>query len=134
MSDEHEERSVLQKNHPNGEEAVGAAETAKAAADFIKSIIIATTYSDTEALETVENIYADNILYFGELKSKAEVYSDKLKYVRRWPFRSVSLRSDTITASCGLFRCKVTGIYDWGVGNAKGHKKAGQLSSFMSLR
>ena len=115
-------------SNKNTPENVVVQETTDAAIELIKSIIISTTYSDIKALKTVREYYADNILYFGKLKSKSEVYSDKRKYLTRWPYRTVSLREDTITASCRFSRCKVTGIYNWGVGNAKGSKKSGTAS------
>lgn len=115
-------RSVTKESTPSDSEPV---DPSTAAAELIKSIIISTTYSDTKALETVRSMYADPILYFGEMKSRKDVYSDKVKYIRRWPYRTVSLRDGTISASCLFSRCKVTGVYDWGVGNAKGRKKSG---------
>jgi len=122
VSDSHVVRSVTKKNSPNDSEAVNPS---TAAAELIKSMIVSTTYSDTKALETVRSMYADQILYFGEMKSRNEVYSDKVNYLKRWPYRTVYLRNETISASCRLSRCKVTGVYDWGVGNAKGRRKSG---------
>lgn len=122
VSDSQDAGSVTKENSTNDNEV---ADPSIAAVALIKAIIISTTYSDAKALDTVQNLYADRIFYFGEMKSKKEVYSDKVKYLRRWPYRAVSLRDETISASCRLSRCKVTGIYDWGVGNAKGNKKSG---------
>lgn len=122
VSDRREVRNVT-KEMPQTES--DGADASTAAAELIKSIIMSTAYSDTKALEMVSRLYADRIFYFGEMKSKKDVYSDKVKYLRRWPYRSVSLRDDTISASCRFSRCKVTGVYDWGVGNAKGRKKSG---------
>lgn len=122
VSDSRAVRSVTKEIPPSDSEAE---DPSAAAAELIKSIIIATAYSDTKALETVRSMYADRILYFGEMKSKNDVYSDKVNYLRRWPYRTVSLRDDTISASCRFSRCKVTGVYDWGVGNAKGRRKSG---------
>jgi len=122
VSEDRDVRSVTNETSPTDNEAV---DPSTAATELIKSLIISTTYSDAKALDTVRRLYADRILYFGEMKSKKDVYSDKLRYLTRWPYRSVSLRDDTISASCQFSRCKVTGVYDWGAGNAKGSKKSG---------
>ncbi|WP_156174395.1 hypothetical protein [Hoeflea sp. IMCC20628] len=122
VSEDRQTRSVTRETSPADTETV---DPTVAAVELITSIIIATTYSDAKALETVRQLYADRVLYFGEMKSRVEVYTDKLKYIKRWPYRSVNLREDSISASCQISRCKVTGIYDWGVGNAKGRKKNG---------
>ena len=122
VSDGREVRGVTKENSTNDNEV---ADPSTAAIELIKAIIMSTAYSDAKALETVRSLYADRILYFGEMKSKKEVYSDKVNYLRRWPYRTVSLRDETISASCRFSLCKVTGVYDWGVGNAKGRKKSG---------
>ncbi|WP_422371137.1 hypothetical protein [Hoeflea sp.] len=122
VSDSRDLESVTTETPPSASESEDASATA---AELIKSIILSTAYSDTKALDLVSRFYADRVLYFGEMRSKREVYSDKVKYFQRWPYRSVSLRDETISASCQFATCKVTGIYDWGVGNAKGRRKRG---------
>ncbi|MEQ8482280.1 MAG: hypothetical protein RIC18_16650 [Hoeflea sp.] len=122
VSDSRDVKSVTTEALPSESEGVDASATA---AELIKSIILSTAYSDTKALELVTRFYADQVLYFGEMRSKKDVYSDKVKYFKRWPYRSVSLRDETILASCQFATCKVTGVYDWGVGNTKGRKKSG---------
>src|SRR5690606_22240533 len=109
VSDIRDVRSVTKESSPSDNEAV---DPSAAAVELIKAIIMSTAYSDAQALETVRSMYADRILYFGEMKSKKEVYSDKVNYLRRWPFRTISLRDDTISASCRFSLCKVTGVYD----------------------
>ena len=99
-----------------------------AAIELIRAVIHATANSDSDALDTVKKLYADNVFYFGEMKSKGEVYSDKMKYLKRWPYRAVSLRDSTVASSCRFSRCKVTGIYDWSVGNTKGLRKSGSAA------
>ena len=82
VSDSRTVRSVTKEIPPSDSEAE---DPSAAAAELIKSIIIATAYSDAKALETVRSMYADRILYFGVMKSKKDVYSDKVNYLRRWP-------------------------------------------------
>jgi len=122
VSDSRAVRTVTKESSPDDSDTM---DPSTAAAELIKSIILSTAYSDAKALETVRSLYADRVLYFGKMKSRQDVYSDKVKYLRRWPYRTVSLRDETISASCRYSHCKVTGIYDWGVGNAKGRRKSG---------
>lgn len=125
ISDRRAAPSLTRRSSPRESEAE---DPTIAAAELIRSIIMVTAHSDTKALEMVRSLYADRVLYFGEMKSKKDVYADKVNYLRRWPYRTVSLREDTISASCRFSRCEVTGTYDWGVGNGKGRRKRGSAN------
>jgi hypothetical protein len=67
------------------------------------------------ALPFLEATYGDAINYYGSVKGKAEVMSEKTQFAERWPRRQYSARLGTVTASCDhvTSECTISGTLDW---------------------
>lgn len=65
--------------------------------------------------QVFDELYWESAHYYGQMASKQEILTDKLKAIGLWPTRAYKLRS--AAATCGLTECNVTGIVDWEVSN-----------------
>ena len=65
--------------------------------------------------QVFDELYLESANYYGQMASKQEILTDKLKAIGLWPVRAYKLRS--AAATCGLTECNVTGIVDWEVSN-----------------
>jgi hypothetical protein len=65
-------------------------------------------------LTYLDQVYANQVVYFGKLLPKSDVIADKRQFVERWPVRSYSARPGSLSAACrpGI-GCTVTGIIDF---------------------
>jgi curved DNA-binding protein CbpA len=83
------------------------------AADFISAQISGWSAANATDLASFANAYADQVLYYGSLKSRRAVLVDKRSLLERWPERSYEVQPDSITVQCAADVCKVSGLIDW---------------------
>jgi len=62
-----------------------------------------------------DDLYWESTNYYGEMTSKQDILTDKLRIIEQWPVRTYKPRS--AEATCGLTECNVTGIVDWEASN-----------------
>jgi hypothetical protein len=101
-----------------GARAVGETSRAPAALDeraasFISARISRWSSAGTSDLASFVSAYADQVLYYGSLKSREVVLQDKRRFVERWPERRYELRPNSVTAQCKADVCSVRGLLDW---------------------
>jgi hypothetical protein len=83
------------------------------AANFISARISSWSSASTSDLASFVSAYADQVVYYGSLKSREAVLQDKRRFLERWPERRYELRPDSITAQCKADVCRVNGLLDW---------------------
>jgi hypothetical protein len=83
------------------------------AANFISSRISRWSSAGTSDLASFVSAYADQVLYYGSLKSREMILQDKRRFLERWPERRYELRPSSITAQCKAGVCSVSGLLDW---------------------
>lgn len=83
------------------------------AASFISARIASWSSASTADLPSFVSAYADQVLYYGSLKSREAVLQDKRRFLERWPERRYELRPGSITAQCKVDVCRVNGLLDW---------------------
>jgi len=83
------------------------------AASFISGRISRWSSAGTADLASFVNAYADQVLYYGSLKSREMVLQDKRRFLECWPERRYELRAHSITAQCKADVCSVSGLLDW---------------------
>ncbi len=65
-----------------------------------------------EALAGIEELYEDEVLYFGKLTTRDQVIREKQAFVRKFPEREYRPR-ENITVSCKERVCNVGGLVDF---------------------
>jgi hypothetical protein len=93
--------------------APAAAALDERAANFISARISRWSSAGTSDLASFVSAYADQVLYYGSLKSREVILQDKRRFLERWPERRYELRSSSITAQCKADVCSVSGLLDW---------------------
>jgi len=83
------------------------------AASFVSARISRWSSAGTADLAAFVSAYADQVLYYGSLKSREVVLQDKRRFLERWPERRYELRPHSITAQCKAGVCSVSGLLDW---------------------
>ncbi len=83
------------------------------AASFVSTRISRWSSAGTADLASFVSAYADQVLYYGSLKSREVILQDKRRFVERWPERRYELRAHSITAQCKADVCSVSGLLDW---------------------
>jgi hypothetical protein len=85
----------------------------KRAARFISAQISGWSSANATDLASFANAYADQVLYYGSLKSRQAVLVDKRHLLERWPERLYAVQPASVTVECATDVCKVSGLIDW---------------------
>jgi DnaJ domain len=83
------------------------------AASFISARISSWSSANVSDLPSYVGAYADQVSYYGSVKSREAVLQDKRRFLERWPERRYELRHNSITAQCKADMCTVSGLLDW---------------------
>jgi curved DNA-binding protein CbpA len=83
------------------------------AASFISARISRWSSAGAADLASFVGAYADQVLYYGSLKSREMILQDKRRFLERWPERRYELRATSLTAQCKADVCSVSGVLDW---------------------
>jgi DnaJ-domain-containing protein 1 len=118
-----------------GARAVGEASRAPAAMDeraasFISARISRWSSAGTSDLASFVSTYADQVLYYGSLKSRELILQDKRRFLERWPERRYELRPNSVTAQCKADVCSVRGVLDWRARSAARAASASGMAQF----
>jgi hypothetical protein len=77
--------------------------------------------------------YSDTINYYGKPTAKSGVVADKIRFMRRWPNRSYTIRPESLIVACDIMRCTADGMIDFDVSNA-GKRSTGTASFTYHMR
>jgi hypothetical protein len=91
--------------------AAGALEVR--AASFISARISSWSSAIMSDLPSYVGAYADQVSYYGSVKSREAVLQDKRRFLERWPERRYELRANSISAQCKADVCRVSALLDW---------------------
>lgn len=86
--------------------------------------------------QAVRQYYGDSVSFYGKQVGVAELMSgEKLRFARRWPVRSYTIRANSIHAKCtlGTPACTVTGIVDWSVSSPTTFRHSSGAARFSLL-
>jgi DnaJ domain len=83
------------------------------AASFISARISNWSSASVSDLVSFVGAYADQVSYYGSIKSRELVLQDKRRFLERWPERRYELRPNSVTAQCKADVCRVSGLLDW---------------------
>jgi hypothetical protein len=62
----------------------------------------------------VQRYYAPQVTYYGKRMSRGQVYRDKLRFIRAWPYRSYRIAPGTFSSGCGRAHvCSARGVLVW---------------------
>jgi hypothetical protein len=70
------------------------------------------------AVSFLDEMYSDQVRYYGKDLPKSYVLAEKRKFFDKWPLRDYSMRPDTLEVSCETDRlCAAQGVLDWTAAN-----------------
>jgi hypothetical protein len=101
-------------------------------ADLANSYLRIWSSSDEAALRDVHEVYAPRVNYYGRFLDKRGITAEKMRFVRRWPVRSYSLRPGTTRVDCDPARrsCVVRTLIDWTAAAPQRRQRSRGVSSF----
>jgi hypothetical protein len=75
-------------------------------------------FARSNAVEWLGPLYADEVMFYGKLRSRGEIVTLHRRLTERWPERSNSIPEKSMNAVCGesrpgLAQCIVTGTFEW---------------------
>jgi hypothetical protein len=85
-----------------------------------------------ETLRALDEMYVDTVFYHGKVIPRHAVVLDKLHFAERWPQRSYKIRPHSMSVTCDPDSevCRVRGIMDRELANAKTNAKTHDVTSF----
>lgn len=83
--------------------------------DFVIALNAIVSGPTEKFLSLLNGIYADQVLYFGKSTQRADVASQLIKFVARWPIRSYVARPESLNVQCNAqtSECHVSGLVDF---------------------
>jgi hypothetical protein len=100
------------------------------AAGFISAQVSGWSSASASDLASFANAYAEQVLYYGSVKSRQAVLLDKRSLLERWPKRSYDVQPDSMTIKCTANACKVSGLIDWQARSARRAASASGTARF----
>ena len=102
------------------------------ATDFVRSLLAHWSRPGSEALPMLEGLYADTVVYQGKSSPKSEVLRSKRRVTVRWTERSYTIQPGSLSATCARSgtTCRVKGVVNWKLANAKTADRARGASTF----
>jgi hypothetical protein len=87
--------------------------------------------SNADMLGVLDEFYDEKVYYHGKFVSRQAVLSEKKYFAERWPQRSYKIRPHSLSVSCNAAEvCRVQGVMDRELGNAKTNAKSQDVTSF----
>jgi hypothetical protein len=83
------------------------------AARFVESFVSGWSSTNAINLASLASAYADQVSYYGSLKSRQEVFVDKQRFSERWPERAYDVQPGSLRTQCFADGCMVSGMVDW---------------------
>jgi hypothetical protein len=82
---------------------------------FVKEIN--SRFARSNAVEWLGPLYADEVIFYGKLRSRSEIVTEHRRFTERWPERSYIIQDKSMNAMCGESQlpveCIVTGTMEW---------------------
>jgi curved DNA-binding protein CbpA len=100
------------------------------AATFISAQISGWSSANATDLASAASVYADQVIYYGSLRSRQAVLVDKRHLLERWPERLYEVQPDSVTVQCAADVCKVSGLIDWQTRSARRAASASGIARF----
>lgn len=99
--------------------------------DFVRSLASRWSGPNADMLRSLDDLYADQVLYHGKLVPRQEVLLDKRRFAEKWPERSYKIRPHSVSTTCyDEFQiCRVKAIVDRELANTKAHAKSRDVAS-----
>lgn len=94
--------------------------------------------SNAETLDAMPDFYASRVEFHGRSMSARALFEEKRRFVRRWPDRTYSPRTETMRVSCAPAGevCTVRTLFDFAATNGRTGRRAagtGQLELVVAL-
>lgn len=81
--------------------------------DFVARIVAEWSSPNAIALPPLASYFAQDMIYYGNRKTRAQVVAEKTAVAKRWPVRDYRIEDGSLFASCAASRCDVSAIIDW---------------------
>lgn len=100
------------------------------AAAFVAKYHDAWSTDNETALAYMRSHYGDEVDFYGRTISKTALMAEKVKFAKRWPIRTYSVRPESLIISCRPTTCHIEGIVDWSVSSPPRNKTSQGAASF----
>ena len=81
--------------------------------------------------QTVGDFYSSSVDFYGkQVGREALMAGEKLRFARRWPLRTYTIRPQTLQSECNTRICRVEGVVDWAVATSNRSRNASGTASF----
>ena len=102
------------------------------AIDYLNEDMSRSQGPNAEYLEHAQRTLDEQIDYYGQKTSRADVLKDKEKYVARWPNRSYRVRLDSVRTTCdaATSQCQIAGLVDFSLSDPAKNRKTQGTSTF----
>jgi hypothetical protein len=102
------------------------------ATTFVLALAARWSTPNAEALHSLDQLYAENVLYNGKSTRRQAVLVDKRRLAERWPQRSYKVRPGSVSTTCidDANLCRVHMMVDWEHQNAATAARAHGSASF----
>ena len=83
--------------------------------DFIGYIFDKSSADNATAKALYNEVYADQLYYYGKDRDKHTVLNDKFNFLNRWPVRQYTTDPAKLDIKCNSSRCQISGVVNWAV-------------------
>ena len=121
---------VQQPTPPAPTPQVSTAE--QAARNFVARYYYASSSQGEAAGMRLSGLYGQEVNFYGDQISNAEIMNKKIQYNAKWDTRRFSLRDDSISVACNSSGqiCRATGQVEWDFYSSSRGKASRGMSSF----
>src|SRR5262249_21057478 len=111
-------------------------ELSKRALSFVNEIHSKWSETNAAGLAWLDTLYADEVDFYGNTISRAEVLTEKRLFTERWPERNYRIQPNSMNAVCGKdyyrpgMECIVTGTVKWQTRSSTRNAIASGLAGF----
>jgi hypothetical protein len=100
--------------------------------NFLRRYFYDWSADDDKAMKLINEIFSDNVLFYGVNTTKHEIIRQKIAFVKRWPDRKYTERESVTAISCYYEKlvCSIRGIIDWSTASSARDARSRGVSEF----
>lgn len=114
---------------PNGA-AVSNIETRSK--EFVVAINVIISGPTEKYLNILNDIYSEQVVYFGKLMPRSDIVNQLTKFIARWPIRNYSVRPESMRVQCNeqTRECHIDGMIDFDARSVERRQRSHGVATF----
>lgn len=103
--------------------------------DFVVAINVVISGPTEKYLNIVNDIYSEQVLYFGKLLPRSEVVNQLTRFIARWPARNYLVRPESMKVQCNeqTRECRIDGMIDFDARSPERKQRSHGVATFEYL-